>query len=226
MMRWVVTVLVAWSAVASIYLIPFVCDSIKWARIHQDNRWGPSSGEQQACRVSDAYTQTVQQALRLLAQVDADGADYLSNHPVRITEMDGSEFGKCNRGHHESVNAVTTPDSNIFINVSRSDTVAMKAAVVSHEVVHVEHGDRSHPRSQHSLLRHILIHEEGEAHWAGLLAAARLGTMRREMWLEPVVYFPVPLEVLHVVVLVGGSLVFWHLVRVSSARQTRPSTRA
>lgn len=118
-----------------------------------------------------AYTLT--EELKLLAQADPQAAAYFHTAGVTVTPLDGATSTRC-FGKKNSNNPVGT--KAIFLNTDRLKTPGSRAVALSHELVHVEHGDPTTVMSRHSRLRHLWMTEEGEAHLHGLQTARRLQT--------------------------------------------------
>jgi hypothetical protein len=110
--------------------------------------------------------------LALLAKADLEGAAYFRSHPVLITELDPGAFVPC---FGEALSDTPVDTKAIFLNLGVLTTPELRAAALSHELIHVEHGDFNSRPGRHSLLHHLWISEEGEAHQRGARTAARLG---------------------------------------------------
>ena len=108
---------------------------------------------------------------RLLRQADPNGERYfLANH-VLVTPLDDKTYRQC-FGRQNSNNPVGT--HLIFLNLDRLNTPALRAVALSHELVHVQHGDPTSALGQQTLLHHLWRPEEGEAHLRGLTTAKAL----------------------------------------------------
>ncbi len=108
---------------------------------------------------------------RLLRSVDPDGESYFLSHQVLVTSLSGSIYKGC-FARSNSNNPVGT--NTIFLNLERLNTPALRATALSHELIHVEHGDLATALGQHTLLRHLWQPEEAEAHLRGLQTAQAL----------------------------------------------------
>lgn len=108
--------------------------------------------------------------LALLASADPTGAAYLHSHPVTITPLHDDTFKKFFAG--VSDNPVGT--DAIVLRQDKLRTPELWAIALSHELVHVQHGDPNTPLGQHSFLHHLWMTEEGEAHLRGLQTARAL----------------------------------------------------
>ena len=131
---------------------------------------------------------------QLLRQADPDGERYFLTNHVLVTPLDGKTYRQC-FGRQNSNNPVGTP--LIFLNLDRLTTPALRATALSHELVHVRHGDPATPQGQHTFLRHLWIPEEAEAHLRGLQTAQALNVMPmypvwedRLVWIDtlPILY--------------------------------------
>jgi hypothetical protein len=111
--------------------------------------------------------------LNLLAQADPEAVAYFHTAGVTVTQLDGATSNRC-FGRVNSNNPVGT--KIIFLNTYRLTTPESRAVALSHELVHVEHGDPIFSTSRHSFLRRLWRTEEGEAHLRGLQTARRLHT--------------------------------------------------
>ncbi len=109
--------------------------------------------------------------LNLLAQADPQAVVYFRSAGVTVTPLDGATSNRC-FGRLSSNNPVGT--KTIFLNTDRLTTPEGRAVALSHELVHVEHGDPTSSMSRDSFVRHIWRTEEGEAHLHGLQTARRL----------------------------------------------------
>jgi hypothetical protein len=108
--------------------------------------------------------------LAMLAAADPDGARYLHSHPVTITALHDDTFNQFFSGL--SANPVGT--HAIILREDRLTTPELWAIAISHELVHVQHGDPTSALSHESLLHRLWITEEGEAHLRGLETARAL----------------------------------------------------
>ncbi len=108
---------------------------------------------------------------RLLRSADSGGESYFRSHRVLATSLSGSVYEGCFRRRISS-NPVGT--NVIFLNLDRLGTPALRATALSHELIHVEHGDLTAPLGQHTFFRHLWQPEEAEAHLRGLLTARAL----------------------------------------------------
>ena len=108
---------------------------------------------------------------RLLRSADPDGKRYFLSHRVLVTPLSGSVYRGC-FGRQISSNPVGT--NVIFLNLDRLSTPALRATALSHELIHVEHGDPTAPLGQHTFLQHLWQPEEAEAHLRGLRTARAL----------------------------------------------------
>ena len=108
--------------------------------------------------------------LALLAAADPDGARYLHSHPVTITALHDEVFNKFFVGL--SANPVGT--KAIILRQDKLTTPGLWAIAISHELVHVQHGDPASPLSHESLSHRLWITEEGEAHLRALETAHAL----------------------------------------------------
>jgi hypothetical protein len=113
-------------------------------------------------------------ATTLLQRYDPQGAALQQIYPILLTELHHDAFQRCNPGRDTySFTPIGIP--TIFLDVDRLSTPQLRAAALSHELIHVAH-DQGFPRHQHSWLRHVLLPEEGEAHLHNLLLSHRLHT--------------------------------------------------
>lgn len=118
--------------------------------------------------------------LNLLAQADPQAVAYFRASGVPVTPLNGAISNQC-FGRVNSNNPVGT--KIIFLNTDRLTTPESRAVALSHELVHVEHGDSTSSASRHSFLRHLWRPEEGEAHLHGLQTARRLhATLMYPAW--------------------------------------------
>lgn len=108
--------------------------------------------------------------LAMLAVADPNGARYLHSHPVTITPLHDDTFTRFFRGFSD--NPVGT--NAIFLRQDKLTTPQLWAIAISHELVHVQHGDPASALSHESLLHRLWITEEGEAHLRGLKTARAL----------------------------------------------------
>ena len=109
--------------------------------------------------------------LSLLRLADAQGARYMVADQVTVTELDSAA---CDHflAPVKSSNPVGT--NAIFLNTDRLTTPAARAVGLSHELVHVRHSDPTSLLGRHTLLRHLWMSEEGEAHLRALETARAL----------------------------------------------------
>ena len=75
---------------------------------------------------------------RLLRQADLDNERYFLANRVLVTPLDGKTYRQC-FGRQNSNNPVGT--HLIFLNLDRLTTPALRATALSHELVHLRHGD-------------------------------------------------------------------------------------
>src|SRR5882762_9780225 len=109
--------------------------------------------------------------LKLLAKADPHAAYYFRSAGVIVTPLDDATATRC-FGKVNSTNPVGT--NIIFLNTDRLRTPVSRAIALSHELVHVEHGDGETTMGRHTLLNHLWMTEEGEAHLHGVQTARSL----------------------------------------------------
>ena len=114
-----------------------------------------------------SYSPQIEGGLALLARVNPAQNEYIRHNGVPIRSAEDEVFARA--GFPTWVHAYTEDQSGtIFIRQRMTADPAIVAAILSHEVVHVEHGDPLHPFAYHSRWRHMLLRgEEAEAHLSG-----------------------------------------------------------
>ena len=121
--------------------------------------------------------------LPLLRQVDPAGAAYLQSHFVTVTVLDDKTYRE-NFGASLSCNP---PDTNaIFLDGSKLPSAKLRTVAIAHELIHVQHGDRTTSFGMHSWLQHLWLTEEGEAHLQALHVAKLLNV--RPFWVPWIDY--------------------------------------
>ena len=123
-------------------------------RVFNKNGWVPFR----------TYTPEIERALDLLATVRPDQYEYVRSNGVPIQHLPAGNFS-CNADSHGCTNVNS---GAIAIDETQTTDSILNAAVISHELVHVQHGDSSHELSRHSARRHMFLrHQEAEAHLTG-----------------------------------------------------------
>lgn len=126
-------------------------------RVFSTNEWVPFR----------TYTPEIESALDLLATVRPDQYEYVRSNGVPLQHLPAGKFTNfgCNADSHGCTNANS---GAIAIDATQKTDSILNAAVISHELVHVQHGDSSHESARHSARRHtFLSHQEAEAHMTG-----------------------------------------------------------
>ena len=141
--------------------------------LREEARAAAAKSDQACVSLSDptAGANPMPEEHRLLRNVDPDGESYFLSHQVLATSLSGPIYKGC-FGRSNSNNPVGT--NIIFLNLERLNTQALRATALSHELIHVEHGDPATALGQHTLLRHLWQPEEAEAHLRGLQTAQAL----------------------------------------------------
>ena len=141
--------------------------------LREEARTAAAKSGQSCVALSDptAGTNLMLEEHRLLRSVDPDGESYFLSHKVLVTSLSGSIYKGC-FGRSNSNNPVGT--NIIFLNQERLNNPALRATALSHELIHVEHGDPTTPQGQHTFLPHLWHPEEAEAHLRGLQTAQAL----------------------------------------------------
>ena len=110
------------------------------------------------------YSTPIENALAVLNGVCPDQVRYLRKHRVPLIVLEHEAFYK----RFGNSRARTENRSAIYIDERYGGDAAHLAAALSHEEVHVEHGDRGTRAGQHGRLSHWVFEgEEDEAHLQG-----------------------------------------------------------
>lgn len=162
------------------------------------------------------YSPAIENALSLLAEANPGQYEYIRHNGISIRQLTPEEFLKSGcRG--KGIYGCTSRETGIIsINEKEQVDAAFQAAVISHEVVHVQHSDPLDAHSRHSLGLHIFFqHEEAEAHLTGNWTLTRLARRRRlnvrgwlNMWLTVTGEFFVYFAPFSLVVLSGAWICF------------------
>lgn len=123
---------------------------------------------------------------RLLRGADPEDETYFHTHQVLVTSLPGSIYRGC-LGRSISSNPVGT--NFIFLNLDRLNTPALRATALSHELIHVQHGDHTSTLGKHTFVDHLWRPEEAEAHLRGLQTAQTLHSLPMyPVWQDRVVW--------------------------------------
>ena len=120
------------------------------------------------------YPPEIEQALQLLARSDPSKVTYLRSYGVPIHALTPREMAVsgCPAG---SLGCTRKANSSVNVNALALGQSPALAAILSHEIAHVQTHDPIHPLPKRSLLQRIFgRNEEATAHVAGLRTANRL----------------------------------------------------
>ena len=131
------------------------------------------------------YSPDIERALNALVPIHLDQYEYIRRNGVPIYQLNPKEYSKFGIGCNVATTIGCTSEGAIFLNdvagrqifpMDRVQSdVAFRAAIISHEVVHVQHHDPNGPSSSHPAWQHRYIRaEEGEAHVTGNWTLLRL----------------------------------------------------
>ena len=116
------------------------------------------------------YSPRIDNALAVLNRVRPDQVQYLRQKRIPIVVLEREAF----YNRFGNSRAQTENRSAIYVDGRYGRNAERLAAALSHEEVHVEHGDRGRRAGQHGRLRHwVLEGEEDEAHWQGDMTLLR-----------------------------------------------------
>ena len=158
--------------------------------------------------------------LALLKDADPQAAAYFVQNGAAFTLLNETDTAQCFR---PSYSFTPIHSSDIFLNKDRLTTPASRAVALSHEMVHVQHNDPNSAMGKHSLLRHLWMTEEGEAHWRGLQTARALHQQPKDNpWKEYLgVIFVLPLS--YILFIATG---IWFDLQVRQERRKKRQTAA
>ncbi len=180
-----------------------------------------------------AYTPEIERALGLLSTVRPDQYEYIKRNGVPIQQLPTTKFNDFGCNARTAYGCTNLDLGAIAINETQKEDAIFQAAIISHELVHIQHGDSSHELGGHSARYHFFLrYPEAEAHLTGNWTLLRLSRGTRptfkncvDMWgrfiFELVVYaLPFLLVILS---LASGVLLlygFWKIL--PKIRERRP----